>query len=489
MYVYIIYLVCNKFNEYRSKLELYIAVTQCVYVCMRDCPNSKFVLSVIKRTAIYYTNSCIPYYRYKRRSVSSNSQTGESLTDSSEYLTDTMRALFVESTESEPSTGPGVIPQCETPCADLYNEGAVFFADNLWVVPNQVSNKDYSNSPINLTDHSSSQAIPDDLLQSCVMSASQGINMYHTTERGYEASMEDINPYHITSDVHVDTSVNYPVELNVNYAFDDSIPNSTGRMSLYQRSINSSGYNTDNTAHVNNINNEIYKTGHDFSLTHPPLNYRSNTDTMVTGLPTHSRYTNNDFRSGRSWRNRKSVVHDVSSEFSSVDNQVMQDVLSQSDIQTAINELADIARPKRLRTQSNSAVNEWDGPMCQDLDADSNGYVPWKKCELTASYDASYSRNQEYTRNRNQTLEQPVCERPKSWSIGRQVHKSKSANKRKSCPASTLHYNTKDNSQQSWSIAGLDRLQTNDCLWEWLDSPSENSLQRDICITQNETCL
>ena len=131
----------------------------------------------------------------------------------------------------------------------------------------------------------------------------------------------------------------------------------------------------------------------------------------TTGVPSENGNTNNNNLSRRRTERDSCPAPEAlaSGEFSSVDARLVEQVLAQADIQATMNELVDIARPKRKRVSVTPTHDSDQLPSYPPV-----SYV-YPEC--------------------HQNARAPLVEiRPKSWAASRQSHQHKLAHKRQSCP-------------------------------------------------------
>ena len=318
----------------------------------RDPNHRRHLIKNMKESSLEY--SAYNKRRYKRRSTSSSSahNGAESLTDSSEYLTDTMRALFMSSTEETGVCSRNKVERqsyCDmraAPGGEQFARDAVFFRENQWSADCE--------SVVSTSQH--------------YLTASTDLQLTGS----YENSLMPVTAGYIPDPFDQSSSPSYlqsSLDLSESCAMSE-------HSSLFYSDSSASGsscrFARDQPAGIPG------------PLGPPGQNGNMNNNVFAPGAV-------------------------VSGEFSRVDARLVEHVLAQSDIQTTMNELVDIARPKRQRVS----------------------LTPTHDCLFTYLAPSAYPEAPIAPQRRDHA---PSSLRPKSWTASRPAQQHKLAHNRQSCP-------------------------------------------------------
>ena len=332
---------------------------------------------------------------------------GESLTDTSDYLTDTMKELFMSSTEENSAS---LDLQASSNGIDLLREGmeypreGVYFQENEWPVE--------CDSMVNTSDHY------------------------------FNASSElQLSPSYDNSYMAVGSSYMDQFEGGSNFTNSSSYLTSSLEMSEMGTHFSESFSLADT--------HSLLCRGDLVASCGPSVGPNSSClygGDKVTGVPSENGNTNNNNLSRRRTGRDSCPAPEAlaSGEFSSVDTRLVEHVLAQADIQATMNELVDIARPKRKRV-SVTPTHESD----QLLTYPTISYV-YPECQLSQG-----------------NARAPLVEiRPKSWAASRQSHQHKLAHKRQSCPLPEPPRGPPCSPAYRLHTTGLSPYQERFCYWE-----------------------
>ena len=329
---------------------------------------------------------------------SGSAHNGESHTDSSDYLTDTMKELFMSSTEENSAS---IELQASTGI-DLLREGmeysgeGIYFQENEWAVDCE--------------------------------------SMVTTSDHYFNASSElQLSPAYDTGYMAVGGGYMDPFEGGSNFTNSSSYLSSS--LELSEMGHFSESFSLADTHSLLCRDALVASCGPSMSSCSSCL-YESD---KATGLPSENGNTNNNNLSRRRSERDSCAAPEAlaSGEFSSVDTRLVEQVLAQADIQATMNELVDIARPKRKRVS-----------VTPTHDSDQLPYppVPYVYPENTRAALAEI--------------------RPKSWAVSRQSHQHKLAHKRQSCPLPEPPRGPACSPSYRLHTTGLSPYQERFCYWE-----------------------
>ncbi|KAI6659343.1 hypothetical protein LOD99_15014 [Oopsacas minuta] len=334
----------------------------------RDPNHRRHLLNNMKESSLEY--SAYNKRRYKRRSISSSSaHNGDAQADSSDYLTDTMKELFMNSTE-EPGTNLHFQSSNQMEGSLLgYTGDSVYFQENEWAADCE--------SIVTTSDH--------------YFNASNELQLSQNYEGSY-MGVPQVTGY-----------IPDPFEGGSNFTNSSSYLTSSLEMSEIGGHLSDS-FNLETLCRDNLVSSQV-------SCSSCLYNDKA------TGLPNENGNTNNNNLSRKTELSICVAPEALASgEFSSVDTRLVEQVLAQADIQATMNELVDIARPKRKRVSVT--------PTHENNDQMLPYSIAYQDCQLS-----------------HRQCRQPLTEiRPKSWATSRPSHQHKLAHKRQSCPNSSPSY-------------------------------------------------
>ena len=329
----------------------------------RDPNHRRHLINNMKESSLEY--SAYNKRRYKRRSMSSSSaHNGDSQKDSSDYLTDTMKELFMNSTEENSdfhrSLPNGLMDGTLVQDRMDYAGESMYFQENDWAVECE--------SIVTTSDH------------------------YFNTSGELQLSPSYDNNYMAVP--QVTGYMTDPFERGSNFTNSSSYLTSSLEMS-------------DMGVHLS----DSYSLCGDSLVSSQVSCSSCMYNDKAAGMPNENGNTNNNNLSRKTTETSDCVASGAmaSGEFSLVDTRLVEQVLAQADIQTTMNELVDIARPKRKRVS----------------------VTPKHDSDQILPYPSLYPETQVSQRQSRQPLSEL---RPKSWAVSRPSHQHKLAHKRQSCP-------------------------------------------------------